>query len=135
MKKYALMGILGMLVVGCASTPKPPAKPFTPSTTRIASSPATQTVHYQCDQGVHIKALHSLEPKPQGFAKIVVHAPILGLDHQPVELLQVGSALDKHYINDKNPDSVYHWHTKDTHGYFLVNASGTEYGYRCQANP
>lgn len=136
MQKYALMSILATLVVGgCVSTPKTTPKPsLATSTVPTTPSPTKQITQYNCDQEVRISAKHTSKPKgAQDFAKIVVHAPILGLDHQPVELLQVACTLGTCYMNDKNPNSIYKWRTQDAHAYFSVNASGEEYGYHCQA--
>lgn len=143
MKKIALLGFCVAWLVGCANTPTHAPKlvqklPKTNTPNHVPSiervQPATtQATQYRCEQGVHIQADQDIEPKTQKkLANLTVHAPILGLHNQSVQLLHIASDPDEHYINDKNPDSIYHWHTNGTQGYFVVTASSKQYGYRCQ---
>lgn len=87
---------------------------------------------YQCVNDKNDKAILIAHPNTDSdVMTIEITAPALSLNKQNIELKIAPSASGERYINDKNPASIYEWHTKGHFGIFGVNVNGVDYEYRC----
>lgn len=86
---------------------------------------------YVCEKNIKIAAKYDDQ---RDLAKLRIDAPVLGLHNQEVELKLAVSGSGVRYVNDKNPASIYDWHTKnDSLNMLTITANGAEYSYSCEA--
>lgn len=145
MKKLILGTALLAVLAGCTTSPtttqKPNAKPVPHHPSYNPDAPYHKDAHhhkgmkkgehpavYECDKNTQIAAKYNADTQ---IAKLYITAPALGLNGQEVELKQAVSASGSRYVNDKNPASVYEWHTKGANGMLNIVAGKKQYSYTC----
>lgn len=84
---------------------------------------------YMCEQNTKVAAQYNADTD---IATLYITAPTLSLADQKIELKRAVSGSGVRYINDKNPASIYEWHTKNKDGILTVTASGNAYNFVCE---
>lgn len=87
---------------------------------------------YMCKMGASVKAVYNPHNET---AKVTVHAPVWKLNNEQIEMKIGPSASGTLYINDKNPDSIYKWHTKNEIGVLSVVKNGKTHDINCEGEP
>lgn len=136
MKKALLAAVaLSAALVGCATNnagvAKQDSKPMPHHHDHEGKKKGERPLLYTCEKDIKIAAKYD---DKRDLAKLRIDAPVLGLKNQEVELKLAPSGSGARYVNDKNPASIYDWHTKnDSLNMLTITANGTEYSYSCEA--
>lgn len=139
--KKTLIIVSILTLAGCATTPTQtsipnPTKATTKAVTKPNTTSTTDPKHYLCEEQTTLST--KFDPKSD-ILTLILNAPTLSLVNQSIELkyqpkLSASKSMKDEYINDKNPNSIYIWHAKESTGQFIVIVDGSNYEYRCHIN-